>query len=295
VPSEIPSIIGNDANLVLPPGRYPGDLVIEGDENQVTGAGAGETIIEGRLSIDGGRNRISDLTVCGRSRVKGHHNSVDGVEFKRGVSGTRNWAPLIFVAFPLAVVAFGLAVGFGPRMLIRSCAGEPPKNGFELPEWAQVTTRSSQPLFASASGFVEELGAGRHEAAYARMSTPYRKVMTLDRFREAVTAHPYLGAARRVTVRKVSMTGDQIGQATGFLQTSAGSVDVAFHYSRESEGWKITGVSIGGAPALLGQASTAAVPGKAPAPPRPAPAGCGKDTDCKGDRICVTGACVAPR
>jgi hypothetical protein len=30
------------------------------------------------------------------------------------------------------------------------------------------------------------------------------------------------------------------------------------------------------------------------AAPTPAPGGCAKDTDCKGDRICVAGACRAP-
>jgi hypothetical protein len=37
-------------------------------------------------------------------------------------------------------------------------------------------------------------------------------------------------------------------------------------------------------------------PASAPSPPEPAPsaAGCGKDTDCKGDRICVQGQCVSP-
>ena len=33
----------------------------------------------------------------------------------------------------------------------------------------------------------------------------------------------------------------------------------------------------------------------APAAPGPPPAGCAKDTDCKGDRICVQGACVDPQ
>jgi ankyrin repeat protein len=32
-----------------------------------------------------------------------------------------------------------------------------------------------------------------------------------------------------------------------------------------------------------------------PPPPPPAAPGCGKDNDCKGDRICVKGECVAPK
>jgi uncharacterized protein len=39
----------------------------------------------------------------------------------------------------------------------------------------------------------------------------------------------------------------------------------------------------------------ATAPAPPPPPPPPAPAGCGKDTDCKGDRVCVKGECVAPK
>jgi hypothetical protein len=52
------------------------------------------------------------------------------------------------------------------------------------------------------------------------------------------------------------------------------------------------------APAVVPVA--AAVPAVAPAAPAPATSatpcltGCGKDTDCKGDRICVKGECVDP-
>ena len=136
-------------------------------------------------------------------------------------------------------------------------------------------------------------GAGRHEAAYARMSAAYRQRVTLDRFSATVKAHPYLGAARSVTMRKVRTTRAQTGQAIGFLQTNEGSVDVTFHYTQEAEGWRITGITLAGTAALPTEAATPDARGTAPA--RPAPAGCGKDTDCKGDRICVKGECVAPK
>jgi hypothetical protein len=65
----------------------------------------------------------------------------------------------------------------------------------------------------------------------------------------------------------------------------------------------------GAAASAAPQAAASATPSAATAPPGPAPAvpvaapatpatpcltGCGKDTDCKGDRICVNGACQDP-
>ena len=58
-------------------------------------------------------------------------------------------------------------------------------------------------------------------------------------------------------------------------------------------------------PVLVAPAVKASPPPAAPAPvatspetsatpPNPCLAGCGKDTDCKGDRICVNGACQDP-
>jgi hypothetical protein len=255
MPAEIPPIIGNDASLDLVPGTYPGDLVIEGNDNHVSGAGAGVTIIAGSLRVVGDDNHVSDLTVCGRSAVKGQYNTVVGVEFQRGVAGAGNRAAWILggilVGF-LALFVGGMLLLPG---LVRSCQDEPAtaKGGAPTakePEWARETRRTTAPLSDAARGFVTDLAAGRHEGAYGRMSALYRKAVSLERFRAAVKAHPYLAAARDAAVRKVSTTGGQIGQATGFLQTSEGSVDVVFHCSRESEGWRITGITIAGAPAL---------------------------------------------
>ena len=197
------------------------------------------------------------------------------------MSRSHNWSLVIFLGSIFGVLALFIAGSFLLPMAIRSCQGEPAKGGFELPEWAKQTQQTG----SIAEAFVQDLSAGRHEAAYARMSASYRKTVSLDRFRQAVKAHPYLGAARDLTVRKVRLTRAQTGQTIGFLNTSQGSVDVTFHHAQEPEGRRITGITIAGSPALLGE----------PVPQRPAPAGCGKDTDCKGDRICVKGECVAPK
>ena len=57
--------------------------------------------------------------------------------------------------------------------------------------------------------------------------------------------------------------------------------------------------SPGAAPSPVTPAVETARPPAAPSPAAAAPAtprltGCGKDTDCKGDRICVNGACQDP-
>jgi hypothetical protein len=49
----------------------------------------------------------------------------------------------------------------------------------------------------------------------------------------------------------------------------------------------------GGAPPVV-PASAAASPEAPTTPGTPCLTGCGKDTDCKGDRICVKGACQDP-
>ena len=67
--------------------------------------------------------------------------------------------------------------------------------------------------------------------------------------------------------------------------------------ARESEATILNNVA-----AELAKAPPAPAPEAAPPPPAPEPspaapppaAGCGKDTDCKGDRICVKGECVEP-
>jgi hypothetical protein len=57
---------------------------------------------------------------------------------------------------------------------------------------------------------------------------------------------------------------------------------------------KATVLKAGVAPAMTAAPAPAAVPAPATQQAPRAPAGCQFDTQCKGDRICVNGACVAP-
>ena len=66
--------------------------------------------------------------------------------------------------------------------------------------------------------------------------------------------------------------------------------------SRKSQDNDVSGVALAAIPALLALLSLASCQwGEATEAPATPDAGCTKDTDCKGDRICEGGVCVAPR
>jgi hypothetical protein len=78
-------VLGNNQRIHLQPGTYQGDIVIHGNDNHVTGAGVGVTILAGRLVVTGNDNKVTNLTVQGPSQVLGNDNWVVGVQFHQGV------------------------------------------------------------------------------------------------------------------------------------------------------------------------------------------------------------------
>src|SRR5262245_61669875 len=85
-PGGAPTIHGNGKHVVLEAGSYTGDLVLHGNDNFVEGAGAGRTVIEGRLLVHGNGQRVQGMTVRGPSEVHGTNNTVGGIEFAGGVT-----------------------------------------------------------------------------------------------------------------------------------------------------------------------------------------------------------------
>ena len=97
--------------------------------------------------------------------------------------------------------------------------------------------------------------------------------------------------------------------ACGTFTEGAGKRGAPTAPAEQSEEGAADGRARGAAPAEAPPPEDAPPPAAAPppppeaappppeaAPPPPPPAnGCGKDTDCKGDRICVNGSCVFPR
>ena len=102
---------------------------------------------------------------------------------------------------------------------------------------------------AVASGFVREVAAGRYEAAYGRMASPYRASVPLERFRASLSHNAWFRGATSVDIsRTVSNHGGT--SASGTMLRPGGEVGVRFHFVEEGDVERITNVVIGGANAV---------------------------------------------
>lgn len=101
-----------------------------------------------------------------------------------------------------------------------------------------------------ARAFADDMKHGRVDAAYARMTSAYRSAVPIDRFRAAAD-NPYFRAATSVAVLRTKSSG---GAATveAVLRTAEGDVAATFHMSSGPDGYALTGVTLGGSPALPG-------------------------------------------
>lgn len=82
-------------SATLEPGRYQGDLVIAAQALTVEGAGADQTVIEGRLifaELGRGGSIVRNLTVLGDVVFDSHDNELHGVQVRGRMvdNGVRN-------------------------------------------------------------------------------------------------------------------------------------------------------------------------------------------------------------
>lgn len=99
------------------------------------------------------------------------------------------------------------------------------------------------------NSFLEDLGANRFDAGYAKMAAPYRQANTVDQFKAAVAACPYLSIARRVTIRR---TFEDTAVTEAFLSTSKGTLFMSAFVVREGLARRILVLAIAGVPVLQG-------------------------------------------
>ena len=129
----------------------------------------------------------------------------------------------------------------------------PPVQASKIPE--ETNPLLTHPLYIMSAAFIESIHAGRFEDAYSKMAKLYRSAVTLKQFRATVQSNPYLKAATTAKLWRINEK-DGVGQGNGTLNTSDGGIDVLFHCVYESAGWRITGLTIAGAPALTIPAKT---------------------------------------
>ena len=77
-----PILTRSKQKVKLRTGTYYGDLVLRGNDQEVRGKGAGRTVIQGSLSIQGNKCRVRDLTVTGSVWITGNDNELDDVEYR---------------------------------------------------------------------------------------------------------------------------------------------------------------------------------------------------------------------
>jgi len=98
--------------------------------------------------------------------------------------------------------------------------------------------------------FVGAVAGGQVDAAYALLCPSTRFGIPPDAFRRALDANPVLLAATDVTIQRYESGGGLAAVQKGWIAGSAGAADAQFHLSKIDATWCLTGIEIGGTPAL---------------------------------------------
>ncbi|HJL17391.1 MAG TPA: hypothetical protein RMH99_17110 [Sandaracinaceae bacterium LLY-WYZ-13_1] len=96
------------------------------------------------------------------------------------------------------------------------------------------------------------LRRGELEDAYALTSDGYRAGVPFERFRASVADNPYLATVTDVRCHRFHTAGDDTHWRECVLRSEAGPAHTSFYYAREEDGWRATGIVIGGVPAFPG-------------------------------------------
>jgi hypothetical protein len=96
--------------------------------------------------------------------------------------------------------------------------------------------------------FASAVRDGHVDAAYALMSTTYKKGVPLARFK-SVSKNAYIKDAKTFVLYRTTGAGRQ-ATATGLFTGGSGEVDVSMSCTKEESGWRLNGFSVAGAPAV---------------------------------------------
>ncbi len=109
--------------------------------------------------------------------------------------------------------------------------------------------------------FATAVAGGETRRAYDLLCPATRFGIPYEGFRAAVEANPFLASVTGVTIDTYRSLGGSAVVKKGWIESATGTADAEFHLSKQGAGWCVTGVVIGGTPALPipGTATAAAV------------------------------------
>jgi hypothetical protein len=114
---------------------------------------------------------------------------------------------------------------------------------------AAAATRDSDRLVGVVNSFARAAQARDFVAAQSLTAHAYRARVQLAVFAHAIDANPYLSAGGTANVRRTTMF-DGTARLEGTFRSAAGTVTLAADFSDEPGGWKLSGLILGGTPAL---------------------------------------------
>jgi len=111
--------------------------------------------------------------------------------------------------------------------------------------------------------FIAAVQAGRYADAYARMTRAYRATVPFADFEDAVKSNAYLKGSKMIGCGKVTNyhAGVHVRRDC-IMRSSAGNVYTELFYAKDEGEWRMTGIMLGGTPALPGFASHRSVPSR---------------------------------
>ena len=131
---------------------------------------------------------------------------------------------------------------------------------------AALVAAGCAPLVASfdfggdeARTFVTSISAGETQRAYDLLCPSTRFAIPYESFRSAVEQNPFLLAATDVSINKYESGGGLAVVQKGWLESTSGVTAATFYLSKIDQAWCLTGIEIGGTPALPAPGAAAPV------------------------------------
>lgn len=117
------------------------------------------------------------------------------------------------------------------------------------PSQSTETTAAGDPG-AVDEQLIDHIQAERYRDAYELMASGYRDTVPFEDFRRVAGQNAYLMTRRSIGCHRVVTLARQVHLRECIIDADAGRASATLHYTLEEERWRITGITIGGLPAL---------------------------------------------